>query len=166
MHERELEIHLVLRRIKMAQFSKVNPVIDGNAASFFGKVPDYVEINFGATSNITSAQNVAQGGAWPLVIQTIEQYSTIEVLGALQANCALISQNGGNANVGVRLLVTGVNSEFGSASNIAAAIQALGVVVVGNATVGYSNVNLAPTTVAVSTIGNVVGVPGTSTFYF
>ena len=149
----------------MASFPKVNPVVDGNSASFFGKVPDYVEINFGAgiaTANITSAQNVGPNGVWPIVIQTIEQVSTIEVLGALQANCALISQNGGNANIGVRLLVTGVNSESGLQN----AIQALGAITVGNATVGYSNVNLALVTVNSTTIGNVNGVSGSSLFYF
>ena len=157
----------------MASFPKVNPAIDGNSVSVFGKVPDYVEINFGngtipATSNITSAQNLGPNGAWPIVIQTIEQVASIEVLGSLTANCVLLSQNGGNANIGVRLLTTGVNAA--NSTNLQNAIQALGTLVVGNATVGYSNVNLAGVTVAAVTIGQPQGPAGNggqvSTFVF
>ena len=148
----------------MAQFPKVNPVVDGNSASFFGKVPDYVEINFGTQTNLLSAQNLGPTGAWPIAIQTIEQVSTIEVLGAIQANAVLLSTGGaiGTGNVAVRLLVTGVNSESG----LQTALQGLGTIVIGNATAGFSNVNFAATTVATSTIGNVQGVAGSQTFYF
>jgi hypothetical protein len=152
----------------MASFTKQNPQFDGNSASFFGKVPDYVEINFGSSvagsncANLLSTQNLNTNGAWPDVIQVIEQNAIIEVLGQVQANCVLISQNGGNANIGVRLLVSGVNA----VSGLQSAIQALGNVVIGNATVGYSNVNFQGVTVASTTIGNIIGVPGTSTFYF
>jgi hypothetical protein len=142
----------------MAQFYKVNPSVDGNAVSVFGKVPDYVEINFGngtipATSNILSAWNLGPNGAWPIVIQQIEQLATIEVLGNLQANCILLSANGGNANIGVRLLVTGVDAA--PAANLQLAIQALGTISTGNGSnlAPYSNVNVAAVTVAAQSIG-------------
>lgn len=146
----------------MAQFPKVNPKIDGNTGSFFGKYPDYVELNFGTTNaNILSAWNLGPNGAWPIIIQTIEQVATIEVLGAIQANCVLISQNGGNANVGVRFLATGVNAA--NAVALQSAIQALGTIATGNgsASAPYSNVNAAAITAAAVTIyGDVNGVSG------
>lgn len=142
----------------MAQFYKVNPVVDGNSVSVFGKNPDYVELNFGngtipATQNILSAWNLGPNGAWPVIIQTIEQVASIEVLGTIQANCVLLSQNGGNANIGVRMLTTGVNAA--NAANLQAAIQALGIIATGNgsASAPYSNVNVAGVTVAAVTIG-------------
>ena len=142
----------------MAQLYKVNPAIDGNAISVFGKNIDYVEINFGngtipATSNITSAWNLGPNGAWPLIIQTVEQVASIEVLGALQANCVLLSQNGGNANIGVRMLTTGVNAA--NATALQTAIQALGTIATGNGSTSapWSNVNVAGVTVAAITIG-------------
>jgi len=153
----------------MAQFPKVNPAIDGNSASFFGKVPDYVEINFGSQTNILSAQNLGPNGAWPIAIQTIEQLSTIEVLGTLAANVVLLSAGGniGTGNVGVRMLLTGVNSEVNLQSNLQSAGPfGNGFIVIGNSSVGYSNVNFSGATVAVTTIGNVQGVTGSETFYF
>ncbi len=140
----------------MASFSKVNPPIDGNAISVFGKVPDYVEINFGngvATGNILSPWNLGPNGAWPIIIQTIEQVASIEVLGSLTANAVLLSQNGGNANIGVRLLTTGVNAA--NAINLQNAIQALGTIATANGAVSqpFSNVNVAGVTVAAVSIG-------------
>ena len=137
----------------MAQFPKVNPVVDGNSVSVFGKNPDYLEINFGTTSNVTSAVNLGPNGAWPIIIQQVEQVASIEVLGQLSANCVLLSQNGGNANVGVRMLVTGVNAANQAA--LQTAIQALGTIVSGNgsAAAPYSNLNCAGITVAAVTIG-------------
>ena len=138
----------------MPQIYKTNPAIDGNAVSVFGKNPDYVELNFGTTNgNILSAWNLGPNGAWPVIIQTIEQVASIEVLGTIQANCVLLSQNGGNANVGVRFLSTGVNAA--NATALQSAIQALGTISTGNgsATAPYSNVNAAAITVAAITIG-------------
>ena len=144
----------------MAQVFRVNPKIDCNSAAFFGKSPDYVEINFGnaaATANITNSFNVGPEGAWPLIIRTIEQTGTIEVLGALTANCVLISQNGGNANVGVRLLTSGVNAD--AAAALQTAIQSLGLIATttGNVSAPYSNVNVAGVTVSAVTILDSVG---------
>jgi len=144
----------------MASFLKTNPKIDGNSSSFFGKFPDYVELNFGntaATANMTSSWNLGPNGAWPLVLQTIEQTGTIEVLGALTSNCVLISQNGGNANIGVRMLTTGVNAD--SAVALQTAIQSLGLVATANGAPGFafSNVNLSGVTVSAVTIADVVG---------
>jgi hypothetical protein len=139
----------------MAQIYKVNPAIDGNAVSVFGKNVDYVELNFGTTNaNILSAWNLGPNGAWPVIIQTIEQVASIETLGAISANCVLLSQNGGNANVGVRFLSTGVNAA--NAVALQTAIQALGTISTGNgsATAPYSNVNAAVITVAAQTIGS------------
>lgn len=141
----------------MAQLYKVNPAIDGNAVSVFGKQPDFLEINFGngtspATANILSSWNLGPNGAWPVIIQTVEQVASIEVLGALTANAVLLSQNGGSANIGVRLMTTGVN-----AANVTAlqtAIQALGVIATGGGVLSggniapYSNVNVSGVTVA------------------
>lgn len=142
----------------MAQLYKVNPVVDGNSVSVFGKNPDYLELNFGngtipATANILNAWNLGPNGAWPVVIQTIEQVASIEVLGQLTANCVLLSQTGGNANIGVRLLTTGVNAA--NATSLQNAIQALGIISTGNgsASAPYSNVNVAGVTVAAVTIG-------------
>jgi len=138
----------------MAQIYKVNPAIDGNSVSVFGKNPDYVELNFGTTNgNILSAWNLGPNGAWPVIIQTVEQVASIEVLGAIQANCVLLSQNGGNANVGVRMLTTGVNAA--NAVALQSAIQALGTISTGNgsASAPYSNVNAAAITVAAISIG-------------
>lgn len=131
----------------MAQFPKVNPVVDGVAGSFFGKQVDGLELNFGPTSNIVASTGPL--GAWQAVIAQVEQTGTIEMLGTLTANIALISQNGGNANVGVRMLTSGVNAD--NAANLQTAIQSLGWYVVGNASVGFSNVNLAPCTVSTFT---------------
>ena len=138
----------------MAQFYKVNPVVDGNSVSVFGKNPDYVELNFGTTNgNILSAWNLGPNGAWPVIIQTVEQIATIEVLGQIQANCVLLSQNGSNANVGVRMLTTGVNAA--NQAQLQAAIQALGTISTGNgsASAPFSNVNAAAITVSAVTIG-------------
>ena len=154
----------------MAQFPKVNPVFDGNSFSTFGKQPDYIELNFGTTNgNILSAQNLGPNGAWPIIIQQIEQLATIEVLGKLTANCVLLSQNGGNANVGVRMLVTGANAA--PQVQLQSAMQALGTIVIGNSTVGFSNVAAPTITVAAVTVGDAE--PGqttlggqTSTFVF
>jgi len=129
----------------MAQFPKVNPTPDGNAGAFFGKAVDGIELNFGANGGgiLTSTGPL---GAWPAVIQTIEQTATIEVLGNLTANLALISANGANSNVGVRMFTSGVNAA--NVTNLTTAIQGLGVYVVGNATVGFANVNLSAVTAA------------------
>jgi len=142
----------------MAQIYKVNPAIDGNSVAVFGKNVDYVEINFGngtipATGNITSAWNLGPNGAWPIIIQTIEQVASIEVLGAIQANCILLSQYGGNANVGVRLLTTGVNAA--NAVALQTAIQALGTIATGNGSTSapWSNVTVTGVTVAAISIG-------------
>ena len=143
----------------MAQFYKINPAIDGNAVALFGKNVDYVEINFGngtipATSNITSAWNLGPNGAYPVIIQTVEQVATIEVLGAIQANCVLLSQYGGNANIGVRMLTSGINAA--NAVALQSAIQALGTIATGNGTTSapWSNVNVAGVTVAAISIGS------------
>jgi hypothetical protein len=127
----------------MAQFPKVNPAIDGNAGAFFGKAIDGIELNFGANGYgiLTSTGPL---GAWPAVIQTVEQVATIEVLGTLTANLALISANGANSNVGVRMFTSGVNAA--NVANLQTAIQSLGTYVVGNATVGFSNVYLGAVT--------------------
>ena len=138
----------------MASFYKANPIFDGNAASFFGKTPDYLEINFGTTNgNILSAWNLGPNGAWPIIIQQVEQLGTIEVLGQLTANCVLLSANGGNANVGVRMFTTGVNAD--NVGLLQTAIQALGTISTGNGSPSapYSNVNAAAITVAGVTIG-------------
>ena len=138
----------------MAQLYKVNPAIDGNSVSVFGKNVDYVELNFGTTNgNILSAWNLGPNGAWPVIIQTIEQVASIEVLGAIQANCVLLSQNGANSNVGVRMLTTGVNAA--NATNLQTAIQALGTISTGNGSnsAPYSNVNAAAILVSAVTIG-------------
>ena len=162
----------------MAQIYKVNPVVDGNSISVFGKVPDYLELNFGngtipATANILSSWNLGPNGAWPVIIQTIEQVASIEVLGAIQANCVLLSQNGGNANIGVRMLVTGANAAYAPA--LQASIQALGVIATGGGVLQngniapYSNVNVSGVTVAAVSIGAPATGPlggQTSTFTF
>ncbi|VVC05565.1 Uncharacterised protein [uncultured archaeon] len=152
----------------MAEFPKVNPKIDGNSISTFGKFPDFVEVLFSPTNaaNILSAQNVGPLGAWPEVIRTIEETSTIEILGQLQANVVALSQDGANSNIGVHMITTGVNAA--NASALQNAIQALGTVVVGNATVGFSNVNLANTSVFATTIGDAPTIAGgqSSTFVF
>jgi hypothetical protein len=136
----------------MAQLYKSNPAVDGNSVAVFGKNVDYVELNFGTTNNnILSAWNLGPNGAWPVIIQTIEQVASIEVLGQIQANCVLLSQNGGNANVGVRLLTTGVNAA--NAANLQAAIQGLGIIATANATLGWSNVNAAAILVSAVTVG-------------
>jgi hypothetical protein len=137
----------------MAQFYKVNPSVDGNAVSVFGKNIDYVEINMGTNANILSAWNLGPNGAWPIIIQTVEQVASIETLGAIQANCVLLSLNGSNANVGVRMLTTGVNAA--NAVALQTAIQALGTISTGNgsASAPYSNVNAAAFTVAAQTVG-------------
>ena len=143
----------------MAQLYKVNPQIDCNAIAVFGKNVDYVEINFGngtipATGNITSAWNLGPNGAWPLIIQAVEQVASIEVLGSLTANCSLLSQFGGNANVGVRMLTSGVNAA--NAVALQNAIQALGTIATGNgsATAPWSNCNVSGVTVAAITVGS------------
>jgi hypothetical protein len=143
----------------MAQIYKVNPPIDGNSVAVFGKNVDYVEINFGngtipATGNILSSWNLGPNGAWPVIIQTVEQVASIEVLGAIQANCILLSQFGGNANIGVRMLTTGVNAA--NATSLQNAIQALGTISTGNGSTSapYSNVNVAAVTVSAISIGN------------
>jgi len=68
------------------------------------------------------------------------------MLGQLTANIALVSQNGANGNVGVRMLTSGVDAAL--PATVQTAIQSLGNYVVGNSTVGFSNVNLAATTVS------------------
>ena len=127
----------------MAQFNKINPTPDGVAGSFFVKAVDGIELNFGATGNgiLTSTGPL---GAWPAVIQTVELTGTIEMLGNLTANLAMISQNGGNANVGCRLLVS--DTAAVNVTALTTAIQALGTFVVGNANVGFANVNLSSVT--------------------
>ena len=126
----------------MAQFLKVNPAFDGNAASFFGKSVDYLELIF-APGNV--AASVGPNGAWPLIIQTIEQTGTIEVLGQVGPLTA-ITAGGANVNCGVRIITTGVNAD--NAANLQASIVALGTIVIGNATAGFSNVNVTGTTVS------------------
>lgn len=129
----------------MAQFPKSNPVYDGNAFVAWGKQPDGIELDFGATGNgiLTS---VSANGAWPLVIQQVEQVGTIEQLGNLTANLAFISKNGANSNVGVRIFTTG--SQAVNVTALTTAIQSLGTVVIGNATAGFANVNLSAVTAA------------------
>jgi hypothetical protein len=143
----------------MAQLYKVNPAVDGNSVAVFGKNVDYIEINFGngtipATGNITSSWNIGPNGAWPLIIQTVEQTASIEVLGAIQANCILLSQYGGNANIGVRMLTSGINAA--NATSLQTAIQALGTIATGNGSTSapWSNVNVAAVTVAAISIGS------------
>ena len=106
----------------MAQFPKSNPVYDGNAFVAWGKQPDGIELDFGATGNgiLTS---VSANGAWPLVIQQVEQVGTIEQLGNLTANLAFISKNGANSNVGVRIFTTG--SQAVNVTALTTAIQSL-----------------------------------------
>jgi hypothetical protein len=124
----------------MASFQKVNPAVDGNAGAFFGKSVDTLEIIF-APGNV--ATSVGPLGAWPIVIQTIEMTGTIEVLGQIGP---IVSVAGaGNVACGVRLMTSGVNAD--NAANLQASIQALGTIVVGNAVIGFSNVNVAATQV-------------------
>jgi len=144
----------------MPSLYKSNPAIDGNSIAVFGKNLDYVELNFGNgtipnTTPILSAWNLGPNGAWPIVIQTIEQVASIEVLGALTANCVLLSQNGGNANIGVRMLTSGINA----ANTVAlqTAIQSLGIIATANATLGWSNVNVSGVTVSAISIGAPTG---------
>lgn len=166
-------------RNTMAQFPKVNPVVDGNSGAFFGKNVDYIEINFGPatgqgdgtlTGNILSSYNQGPNGAWPAIINIIEQVATIEVLGTISANAALLSRNGGNANLGVRMITSGVNA---APSSILASLLATsgpyGNGFYSNSSVSNSTVNLSTMTTAnvqVTTIGNVQGVAGSATFYF
>jgi hypothetical protein len=124
----------------MASFNKVNPIQDCNAGAFFGKSVDSLEINFGPTGNgiLTS---LGPNGALAAVVRQIELTGTIEVLGQITANCPLISYNGGNANVGLRVLTSGIGAD--SAANVQAAIVGLGVYTVGNASAGFANVDLS-----------------------
>jgi hypothetical protein len=130
----------------MAQFLKVNPVVDCQPGMFFGKAVDFLEINFGATGNgiITST---GPNGALVAVIRQVEQTATIEGLGTLTANMALISYNGSNANVGLRVITSGVNAV--NVSTLTSSIQSLGVYVVGNGSnaAPYANVDLSDVTV-------------------
>lgn len=133
--------------IKMAQFLKVNPVVDCKAGTFFGKNVDFLEINFGATGNgiLTST---GPTGALVAVINQIEQTATIEGLGTLTANLAFVSNNGANANVGLRVMTSGINAA--NTANLTAAIQGLGVYVVGDGSnaAPFANVDLSGVTVA------------------
>jgi hypothetical protein len=137
----------------MAQFYKNlnSPTNYANAASFWGKQPDYFEINFGNAStgpaaNLTSTWNVSENGAYGIVIQTIEQTATIETLGTL-SNSAISFVNGTTGNILARVATTGVNA----ASSLQTEIQALGNVATGNGStiapfsnVSFSNVTVTP----------------------
>lgn len=120
---------------------RVNPIIDGNAFSLFGKNVDCLELNFGPSGNSASTGtgitgSVSAAGAWPAVIKQIEQNCSVEMLGALTANLPLMSFNGANSNVGVRVMVSGVSAV--NVSVLQTNIQALGTV---------NSVNLAGVTV-------------------
>jgi len=111
------------------EFVKVNPAIYGNAQAVFGKNVDFLELNFGPTGNSASTGtgilgSVSAAGAWPAVIRQIETAASIEILGALTANLALVSANGANSNVGVRVVTSGVGAV--NVAALQASIQSLG----------------------------------------
>lgn len=135
----------------MAQFYKNlnSPTNYANAGSFWGKTPDYFEINFGnavsgPAANITSAWNLSENGAYADVIQTIEQVATIEVLGTPASAVSFV--DGTTGNVVLHVATTGVNA----ASNIQSMLQGLGNVSTGNGSTiaPFSNVNFSSVTVS------------------
>jgi hypothetical protein len=130
----------------MASFNRVNPQpTDGNAAAFFGHEIDLFEIDFGA--NIANPTQEGPNGAWPLLISQIEQNATIEILGQI-GTLNLIS-NAGNLSTSGGAVRVAVSGKFAwSAANLQSTLQSLGTIVVGNSTVGFSNVNVANTIVA------------------
>jgi hypothetical protein len=134
----------------MAQFAKVNPAVDGNAGSFFGKSVDFLEIDFGpvgANGNLLASTGAM--GAWPAAIRAIEQTATVEILGQLANNFTFISEPTITSNVGVRIATSGVDADL--PANLAATLNGLNTDVngytvynvFGNAAAGFANVTFA-----------------------
>jgi len=154
----------------MASFFKVNPRVEGTAGSFVGRKMDYLELNM---SNLTvgdkaNIANVNPNYAYAKVLQVVEQFATIDVLGSLQTT-GFQSILGTSANAGVRMLVSGVDAA--TANNLNTAFTAIGAATFGDGnTLPYANVNIANITANIVTVGQDVTYPyptgGQGTTYF
>lgn len=125
----------------MATITRVNPIPDGVAGSFFGhQTPDFWEID----ANITpAASNIAYDngptGGLAQILKVINQQASIELLGNVQTGNVI--GNGGavsSTNNLIRVITTG-HGAWPNAATLQAAIRAVGTVV-GGANANISNV--------------------------
>lgn len=125
----------------MASFNRVNPQpTDGNAAAFFGHEIDFFEIDLGA--NVANPTQLGPNGAWPIVLSTIEQNATIEILG--QVGTLNLISNAGNLSTSGGAVRVALSGRFAwSAANLQSTLQGLGTLTIGNGNIGFSNISFA-----------------------